>query len=137
MQHTNELKKSLVVEEETEDDDSKQAVMKENKDPNATNRTEHPDFAPPFVVDFLTQGNGCDQESVQSTYGSTSTFLGGWELGGWMNTPENWVHLFQARSTEGGTDFFVDRRTLGEVASSLFRDLTSEFSAAKNYGREY
>jgi hypothetical protein len=26
---------------------------------------------------------------------------------------------------------------LGEVASSLFRDLTSEFSAAKNCGWEY
>jgi hypothetical protein len=125
------LKKGLAVEEETEDDDSKEAVIKENEDPNATNKNENPDFAPPFVVDFLTQGNGCDQESVQFPSNSTATFLGGWELGGWKNNPENWVCLFQARSMGGGADFFVDRHALGEVATSLSRDLTSEFSATK------
>jgi hypothetical protein len=73
--------------------------MKENEDPN-----ENPNFAPPFVVGLLTQENGCDQQSVQSPSCSTATFLGGWELGGWTNTPENWVRLFQACSTEGGAD---------------------------------
>jgi hypothetical protein len=129
MQQRNEFQLQLAEEEEAEDDDSKQAVMKENKDPN-----ENPNFAPPFVVDLMTQENGCDQQSVQSPSCSTATFLGGWESGGWTNTPENWVRIFQARSTEGGADFFVDKRALGEVVSSLFRDLTSEFSAAKNCG---
>jgi hypothetical protein len=128
-QQRNEFKQHLAVEEETEDDNSKQAVMKENEDPN-----ENPNFAPPFVVDLLTQENGCDQQSVQSPSCSTATFLGGWESSGWTNTSENWVRLFQACSTEGGADCFVDKRALGEVASSLFRDLTSEFSAAKNCG---
>jgi hypothetical protein len=126
MQHRNDFKQSLAVYKETEDDDSKQAVLKANRDPNATNKDENPNFSPPFVVDLLTQENGCDQESVQSPLCSTATFLGGWELGGWANTPTNWVHVFPASSMEGGTDFFVNRHALGEAASSLFRDLTIE-----------
>jgi hypothetical protein len=55
MQQRNEFKQHLAVEDETEDDNSKQAVLKENEDPN-----ENPNFAPPFVVDLLTQENGCD-----------------------------------------------------------------------------
>jgi hypothetical protein len=133
MQHMNEFKQSLAVDEETEDDDSKQAVMKENEDVNTANKNENPNFAKPFVVDLLMQENGCDQEPVQSPSCSTATFLGGWESGEWTNTPENWVCLFQACSmVEGGEDFFVNRCALGEVASSLFTDLTSEFSATKS-----
>jgi hypothetical protein len=142
MQNMQDIKKRLgaVENNETEDDDSKQAVMrKENDDPNTTTKHENPNLAPHFVVDLLTKEICCDQESVQSPACSTATFLGGWEsgAGGWANTPENWARVFQARSTEGGADFFVDRRALGQVVSSLFRDLASEFSAAKNSGREY
>jgi hypothetical protein len=136
MQHRHaDFKQSLAAAEETEeDDDSKQAVMrKENDNPNTTTEDKNPNFAPPFVVDFLAQ----DQESVQSPSCSTATFLGGWESGGWTNTPENWVRILQARSTEGGADLFVDRHALGEVASSLFRDLASEFVAAKKCGNEF
>jgi hypothetical protein len=134
-QHVQDFKQN----NETEDDDSKQAVMKENNNPNTTTKEKSPNFKPPFVVDILTQDICCDQESVQSPTCSTATFLGGWEsgAGGWANTPENWVCVFQACSTEGGADFFVNRRLLGQVVSSLFRDLASEFSAAKNCGREY
>jgi hypothetical protein len=57
MQERNEFKQHLAVDEETEDDNSKKAVMKENEDPN-----ENPNFALPF--DLLTQENGCDQLSV-------------------------------------------------------------------------
>jgi hypothetical protein len=114
-----------------EDDDSKQAVMRENDDPNTTYTHENPNFAPPFVVDLLTQEIECDQDSVHSPSAcSTATFLRGWEAGGWTNTPDKWVRVFQARSTEGGADIFVDRRAIGD----LFRDLASEFSAAKNCG---
>jgi hypothetical protein len=31
----------------------------------------------------------------------------------------------------------VDQDALGEVAASLFRDLTTQKSAAEKYGREY
>jgi hypothetical protein len=51
-------------------------------------------------------------------------------IGGWTNTHENLVRVFEApRSTEGRADFLVDRRALREVASSLFRVLTTQKSA--------
>jgi hypothetical protein len=82
----------------------------------------------------LTQ-EGYEEELIHSpSQYNTATNLGGWELGGWRNTPNNWIHVFQALSTEGGADFFVDRHALGEVASSLLRELTSQKSAAKNSG---
>jgi hypothetical protein len=79
------------------------------------------------------------EESIQSTsQWSTATNLRGWEPGGWTSTPKQLIHVFEARSTEGGADCFVDRHALlGEVASltsSLFRELTSQKSAAKQFG---
>ncbi len=71
-QQRTERQLQLAVEEEAEDDDSKQAMMKENEDPN-----ENANFAPSFVVNLMTQENGgCDQQSVQSPSCSTATFLG-------------------------------------------------------------
>ncbi len=88
----------------------------------------------PFLVDLLTQ-EGNEEELIQSPLqGCTATNLGGWELRGWTNTPKNWIRVFQAHSTEGGADDFVDRRVLGEVASSLFRELTSEKSDTEKAG---
>ncbi len=136
VQHMQKLKGSLAARTLIEELDENKAATKENKEPT-TNENEI--LTPPFVVDLLTKEICCDQESVQSPACSTATFLGGWEsgAGGWANTPENWVRVFQARSTEGGADFFVDRRALGEVASSLFRDLASEFVAAKKCGNKF
>jgi hypothetical protein len=139
MQHWRDLKQTLATSDQTEDNRKKPAAEMENKDPNAITEEKTQETGPPFVVDLLTQltqqelGTS-DEESTQSPSCSTATFLGGWESGGWTNTPENWVRVFQARSTEGGADFFVDRRGLGEVASVLFRDLTSEFSATEKLG---
>jgi hypothetical protein len=64
----------------------------------------------PFAADLLIQ-EGYEEESIQSrSQGSIArTNLGGWELGGWTNTPGNWIHMIQACSTEGGADIFVDR----------------------------
>jgi hypothetical protein len=91
-------------------------------------KNEIQDLIPPFVFDLLTQENGCRDESIQSSMQcSTATNIGGWELGGWTNTPESWIHVFQARSTGVGA------RALGEVAVSLFRELTSQKSAAKQF----
>jgi hypothetical protein len=108
---------------------------KENDDPNATNKNENQNLTPPFVVDLLTQ-EGYEEESIQSpSQHSTATNLGGWELGGWMNTPDNWIHVIQVCSTDGGgADTFVDRHALGEVASSLFRELTSQKSTVEKCG---
>jgi hypothetical protein len=44
--------------------------------------------------------------------------------------------MFQACSTEGGVDFYVDRHALGEMAALLFRDLTSQKSVAEKSGGE-
>jgi hypothetical protein len=60
---------------------------------------------------------------------SKANNLGGWELGGWMNTPKTGL----ARSTKG-VDIIVERHALGEVAMLLFRELTSQKSAAKTIG---
>jgi hypothetical protein len=137
--HMKEIKKGFVPPVRKEEEEEKVPAMKENEDPNSRKENEIGDFTPPFVVDLLTQEGGVDDESNQSTMQcSTATNLGGWETGGWTNSPDTWVRVFQARSTEDGADFFVDRRALGEVAVSLFRELTSQTeprkTAAENFG---
>jgi hypothetical protein len=108
---------------------------KENDDPNATTKTKKQNLTPPFVVDLLMQDVYDEEELIQfPSQCSTATNLGGLELGEWTNRPGNWIHLFQARSTEGGADFYVNRSVLGEVALSLFREVTSQKSAAKKFG---
>ena len=126
--HMKELKKSVVVTPvQVKEDAEKVMEMKENEDPNLTNKNGIEDLTPPFVVDLLTQEDGGGEESIQSSgQGSTATYVGGWETGGWTSSHESWVRVFQARSTEGGADFFVDRHALGKVALSLFRELTTQ-----------
>ena len=123
-----EVKKSVVVTPvQVKEDAEKVMEMKENEDPNLTNKNGIGDLTPPFVVDLLTQEDGGGDESIQSSgQGSTATYLGGWETGGWTSSAESWIRVVQARSTEGGADFFVDRHALGKVALSLFRELTTQ-----------
>ena len=83
-------------------------------------------MTPPFVVDLLTQ----EENSPAPLHGDF------WATG----RPDQWTRVFQARSTEGGMDFYVDQEALREVAGSLLRDLNSENtekSAAEKSGREY
>jgi hypothetical protein len=134
-EHRKEFKRSLTMKDLKQANKEKVKAEKENDDPNATNKNKKQNLTPPFVVDLMTQEGFDEQESILSpSHCSTATNLGGWEAGGWTNTPRNWIRLFQARSTEGGADFYVDRSALGEVALSLFREVTSEKSAAKKSG---
>jgi hypothetical protein len=93
-------------------------------------------LTPPFVLDLLTQeDHGNNEDSIQSLSeeGSTATIIVG--IGEWaMSRPNQWTHVFQACSTEGGADFYMDRHALGEVATSWLRDLTSQKSAAEKSG---
>jgi hypothetical protein len=138
--HMQEIKKGFVTPVQKEEEEEKVPAMKENKDPNSRKENEIGDFMPPpFVVDLLTQEGGVDDESNQSTMQcSTATNLGGWETGGWTNSPDTWVRVFQACSTEDGADFSLDTCALGELAFSLFRELTSQTelqkTAAENFG---
>ncbi len=102
------------------------------KNPEASKQNEEPTtneneiLSPPFVVDLLTQEENSLQPPTEELWATSR--------------PDQWTRVFQARSTEGGMDFYVDQWALREVASSLLRDLTTEESqksAAKKSGREY
>ena len=127
MKHMQEVKGSLATSNtarfEVLDEDEVEA--NENGEPT-TNKNENDILTPPFVVDLITQ----EENSHAPLCGDF------WATG----RPDQWTRVFQARSTEGGMDFFVDQRALREVAGSLLRDLTSENSeksAAEKCGREY
>jgi hypothetical protein len=128
MQHMQECKGTLAMNAKREDEDKEEATTKDNKEPSSN---ENKFLTLPFVVDLLTQeDHGSDQDSIQSPSkeGSTATIIVG--IGEWaMSRPNQWTHVFQACSTEGGADFYVDRHELGEVAASLLRDLTLQETA--------
>ncbi len=105
--------------------DKGEVETKENEEPT-TNKNENDILTPPFVVNLLTQ----EENSLAPLHGDF------WATG----RPNQWTRVFQARSTEGGMDFYVDQEALREVAGSLLRDLNSENtekSAAEKSGREY
>jgi hypothetical protein len=135
----NEMKRSPTMKDLKELQKEKRTAEKENDGPNATNKNEKQNLLPQFVVDLLTQEDAYEQEEEESNPSpcSTATHLGGWGSGEWEHPTDNWIRVFQARTTEGGADFFVDGRALGDVAATLFRDLTSQKSAAEKSGREY
>jgi hypothetical protein len=109
-----EFKGTLAMNAKKEDEDEEEAATKENKEPTSN---ENEILTPPFLVDLLTQEDrGSDEDSIQSPSeeGSTATNIVG--IGEWAtNRPNQWTHVFQAGSTEGGADFYVDRHVLGEV----------------------
>jgi hypothetical protein len=137
----NEKKRNATIKDLKELHKEKGTAEKENEGrSNATNKNENQNLIPQFVVDLLTQDEACEEEEESNPSPcSTATHLGGWGLaGGWADPTDNcWIRVFQARTTEGGADFFVDGRALGDVAATLFRDLTSQKSAAEKSGREY
>ena len=109
-------------------------LTKENKEPSLNENNFLKTSA--FVVDLLTQED--ENHSIESPTegeGSTATVIDG--LGGWASRQNQWTRVFQTRSTEQGTDWYVDQEALGEVATSLLRDFATEKSAAKKCGREY
>jgi hypothetical protein len=118
-----ELKGSLAARTLIEELDKNMAATKKNKEPT-TNENEF--LTPPFVVDLLTQEDHSLEPPPKDWWATTG--------------PNQWTRLFQARSTEGGMDFYVDQGALREVVGSLLRDLTtkkSAKSAAEKCGREY
>jgi hypothetical protein len=124
VQHMQKLKGSLAARTLIEELDENKAATKENKEPT-TNENEI--LTPPFVVDLLTQQEDHSLEPPPEDWWAT-------------NGPDQWTRVFQARSTEGGMDFYVDQGALREVAGSLLKDLTTENSAksaAEKCGREY
>jgi hypothetical protein len=124
-----DIKRDLPTDVAVEEVDEDAATEKENKYPT---ENENEILTPPFVVDLLTQ---VENREIDDDEKSTATIFVG--MGGWATRPDPWTRVFQARSTEGGMDFFVDQRALGEVAGSLLRDLTTQKSAAEKCGREY
>jgi hypothetical protein len=126
--HMQEIKVGLANSSTLEVVDEDEPTTKENKDPSTN---ENKILTPPFVVDLLTQVENREIDDGESV---ESIFVG---MGGWTARPDPWTRVFQARSTEGGMDFFVDQQALGEVAGSLLRDLAGQKSAAKKCGREY
>ena len=106
-EHMKELKGSMERNCEKERNGEEADGITENKP------DEIEDETPPFVVDLLTQE---DPDADEETIGSTETIRVG--IGGWENTrPTQWRCVFQARSTDGGANFFVDLGALGEVAA--------------------
>jgi hypothetical protein len=126
--HMQEIKGGLSSSTTLEVVDEDESRTKENKDP-ATKENEM--LTPPSVIDLLTQVENREIDDEEST---ATIFVG---TGGWTTRPDPWTRVFQARSTEGGMDFYVDQQALGEVAGSLLRDLTHQKSAAEKCGREY
>ena len=126
LQHMQEIKGSLTTNTaRLEVLDEGEVATKENEEPT-TNKNENDILTPPFVVDLLTQ----EENSLAPLHGDF------WATG----RPDQWTRVFQAHSTEGGMDFYVDQEALREVAGSLLRDLNSantEKSAADTCGREY
>jgi hypothetical protein len=123
MQHMQEIKESLGTRPSFEKIEKNPEASKQNEEPT-TNENEI--LSPPFVVDLLTQEENSLQPPTEELWATSR--------------PDQWTRVFQARSTEGGMDFYVDQWALREVASSLLRDLTTEESqksAAKKSGREY
>jgi hypothetical protein len=123
MQHMHELKGSVGATTIVEEMDENKAATKERTEPTVN---EDKILTQPFVVDLLTQ----EDRSVKPPPEN-------WWVTAGLN---QWMHVFQARSTEEGMDLFVDQEALREVAGSLLRDLTtkkSEKSAAENCGTEY
>ncbi len=99
-EHRKEFKRSLTMKDLKQANKEKVKAEKENDDPNATNKNKKQNLTPPFVVDLLMQEVYDEQELIQSpSQCSTATNLGGWELGGWTNTPKTWISVFQARSS--------------------------------------
>jgi hypothetical protein len=130
--HLQAVKGSLPKYSATEEVDEDETTTKENEPPT---KNENEILTPPFVVDLFTQEENRDIGFTDDD-GSTATIFVG-EGGGWTSRPDPWTRVFQARSTEGGMDFYVDQEALGGVAGALLRDLTRQKSAAKNCGREY
>jgi hypothetical protein len=117
--HVQEFKAS-----QKEDDDENERAGNENKEPTTN---DNKILTEPLVVDLMTQENR-SVESPSENEESTATVIVG--MGEWSTSRDDrWTRVFQARSTEGGMDFYVDTEALGEVAGSLLRDLTTQRSA--------
>jgi hypothetical protein len=109
IQHMHEFKESLATRPSFDEIENNKEASKENEEPT-TNENEI--LSPPFVVDLLTQEESSVQPATEELWATSR--------------PDQWTRVFQARSTEGGMDYYVDQEALREVASSLLRDLTTE-----------
>jgi hypothetical protein len=123
MHHMQELKESLSSRTSIEEIEKNKTPSNNYEEPT-TNKDEI--LSPPFIVDLLTQEETLLQAPTKELWATSR--------------PDQWTRVFQARSTEGEMDFYVDQGALKEVAGCLLRELTtkkSEKSAAKKSGREY